>query len=129
MPPTEGKIQKKDLKTITYGLPTMVGQQKIWFIACLKYLFHHSENSSCSKKINIGRKSTSSQWLILFRKIRPCKLTLLGSGNFIPRVLIYDQQWRYEKVFNIGKIKKLKVSKSTWFPWLIHWLLCLYSAS
>ena len=56
---------------------------------CLKCLFHDSENTSFSKKkINIGRKSTSSQWLILFRKIWPCKLPLQGRENFINLFLI-----------------------------------------
>ena len=52
----------------------MVGQQRFWF--------HHFENTFFLKKLNIGRKNTSSQWLFPFREIQPCKLSLQGGGIF-----------------------------------------------
>ena len=91
-------------KKIFKSLPTMVGQwKKISFLEWLKCLFHHSENTSFSKKINIRLKSPGSQMLILFRKIPSCKWTLEGGDNIINLVLIYDQQWCYEKVFTIAE--------------------------
>ena len=54
----------------------MVGQRrKFSFLGLLK--------TPVSKKINIGRKSTKSQWLIPFRKIKPSQLTLQRGGNLI----------------------------------------------
>ena len=41
--------QKELLKKIFLRLPTMVGQQKFLFIERLKYLLHHSEDTSFSK--------------------------------------------------------------------------------
>ena len=60
----------------------MVVQRKFRFIEHLKYLFHHSENTSFFKKINIGRESTSSQWLIFFREMWLCKLLYKGAETY-----------------------------------------------
>ena len=61
----------------------MVGQQKKKrSLEPLKRLFHHSENTCFWQKINIGRKNTSSLWLISLRKIQPCKLFPQVEENF-----------------------------------------------
>ena len=64
------------------GLPTMVGQQKKIIILRVHFL----------QKINVGRENTSSQWLISFRKIQPCKLFLQAKGNVGNLVLIEEQK-------------------------------------
>ena len=63
------------------------------------------------KKINMGRKSTSSHWQILFRKVRLCKLTLSGAELYQPGLNLRPAM-KLRKVFTMGKIKSsLKVSK------------------
>ena len=44
-------------------------------------------------KINIGRKQSSSQWLIPFRKMRPCKLSL-RRGYFINNLRPVMTLWK-----------------------------------
>ena len=56
------------------------------------------------KKINMGRKSTSSHWQILFRKVRLCKLTLSGAELYQPGLNLRPAM-KLRKVFTMGKIK------------------------
>ena len=71
----------------------MVGQgKKKQTLKPLKRLLHHSGSTSFLQKINVGRKNTSSQWLISFRKIQPCELFLQAEGNFNNRALTEGQQ-------------------------------------
>ena len=58
------------------------------------------------KKVNIGRKTTTSQWLI-----QSCKLSLPGGGNF-NLSNYWCKLWRYEMVFTIKKIKRFIMSFS-----------------
>ena len=78
IPSLKSRFHRKNLKKFLKRLPTMFGLQKMLFLECLKWLFHHYENSSSSKKLILEGK-VSIQRLILFRKIRPCKLTLQGA--------------------------------------------------
>ena len=55
----------------------------------------------CLKKKNIERKNTSSQWLVPFREIRPCKLSLQ-----IPRVAFvfgvsFGMVWQWKHTLTI----------------------------
>ena len=55
--------------------------KKIFFSRTSKmseYVF----NINIGRKINIERRNTSSQWLALFMKFWPCKLSLQRGGNF-----------------------------------------------
>ena len=47
-----------------------------------KYLFYHFEDTSILQKINLGRKSASSQWLILYRKLWSYNLYIQWGENF-----------------------------------------------
>ena len=43
------------------------------------------------QKIKVGKKNTSSQWLISFRKKQPCKLFLQAEGIFNNLAIIEGQ--------------------------------------
>ena len=62
------------------SLLTMVGQRrKFLFLEPLKRQFHHSENTLFEKQ----KKNKSSQRLVLYRKMQPCKLSLQRRGTLI----------------------------------------------
>ena len=83
IPPPNCKIHGKNLiQKIGKVCPLWLGSEK-------KIDRYTSKTSVSSfwkyifwQKIYIGSKNTSSQWLISFRKIQPCKLFLQAEGNF-----------------------------------------------
>ena len=62
---------QKNWKNYVKICPLLLGSKKNFIILRIHFL----------QKINVGRENTSSQWLISFRKIQPCKLFLQAKGN------------------------------------------------
>ena len=60
---------------------------KCWYSECYYNKYNSAKlrglNTSFSKKVNLIRRSASSQCLILYRKMQSCKLSLQGERNFV----------------------------------------------
>ena len=67
-------------ENLLISLSTMVGQWRKQ--QPLKYLFYHFEDTSVLQKIKLGRKSASSQWLILYGKLWSYNLPIQGGSSF-----------------------------------------------
>ena len=80
------KIYEENFERIllrfSHHFPTMVRQWRKFFFSRTSKMSEYVFNINIGRKINIERRNTSSQWLALFMKFWPCKLSLQRGGNF-----------------------------------------------
>ena len=73
------KSTEKNFKTFFRNLLTMVGQQKFWFLKRPKCLFHHSKNTSFSKRLTKEAKAQVINGQFSSKKYEPANELYKGT--------------------------------------------------